>query len=409
MLQKIVFAGAHQPSFASAAVALEQLADLTVSTKAVERLTQRIGTERCRQRDEQARAYHARPLIERKGAPEGVEPPQVATVMVDGGRLQILDRTAREATEQEGPPDITEKPQRSGHWREDKIGLLICMESTECSVDPTPEIPRHFVSAARMFKLAREIHSHVPSGLEAPEASPGDAALEVFETHHYKPPKVMQRSVVATRQRIHPFGRLLSAEVWQQGFYQAERRAFVADGLECNWTLWQRHFSSFEPIVDFIHVLSYVFAAAMAGRSFEEGWDRYESWIQWVWAGKVEWVIAEMEPRSVELGAPGPDEPENSPATVVAGALGYLRNQQRRMRYDEYRRRGLPITSCHVESTIKRINQRVKGTEKFWSEDGAEAILQIRADTLSDNEPLDEFWKNRQNNETGQRRYRRCA
>ncbi|OWK35587.1 hypothetical protein FRUB_08150 [Fimbriiglobus ruber] len=31
-----------------------------------------------------------------------------------------------------------------------------------------------------------------------------------------------------------------------------------------------------------------------------------------------------------------------------------------------YRAAGRPITSCHVESTIKQINQRVKGTEKLW-------------------------------------------
>ena len=52
------------------------------------------------------------------------------------------------------------------------------------------------------------------------------------------------------------------------------------------------------------------------------------------------------------------------------------------------------------------MNQRVKGTEKFWSEDGAEGILQLRADYLSDDKPMDAFWKNRQVQETGQRRYR---
>lgn len=39
--------------------------------------------------------------------------------------------------------------------------------------------------------------------------------------------------------------------------------------------------------------------------------------------------------------------------------------------------------TCAVESAIKRINRRVKGSEKFWSEPGAEAILQLRADYLT--------------------------
>jgi hypothetical protein len=51
----------------------------------------------------------------------------------------------------------------------------------------------------------------------------------------------------------------------------------------------------------------------------------------------------------------------------------------------------------------------VKGTEKFWTEQGAEALLQLQADYLSDDEPLEDFWQRRQATATGQRRYRRSA
>ena len=40
---------------------------------------------------------------------------------------------------------------------------------------------------------------------------------------------------------------------------------------------------------------------------------------------------------------------------------------------------GLPITSAVVESLVKQFNHRVKGTEKFWIESGAESVLQVRA------------------------------
>jgi hypothetical protein len=62
------------------------------------------------------------------------------------------------------------------------------------------------------------------------------------------------------------------------------------------------------------------------------------------------------------------------------------------MKYGEYRRDELPIPSCHVESAIQQVNRRVQGTEKFWSEDGAEAILPLRADLLSETDSLDAFW-----------------
>jgi hypothetical protein len=74
------------------------------------------------------------------------------------------------------------------------------------------------------------------------------------------------------------------------------------------------------------------------------------------------------------------------------------------MPYAEYRRQGFPITSCHVESTTKRINDRMKRTEIFWSV-GGEALLQRCGDTLSDTRPLDQFWRDESYSATGQRSY----
>ena len=61
------------------------------------------------------------------------------------------------------------------------------------------------------------------------------------------------------------------------------------------------------------------------------------------------------------------------------------------MKYAEYRKQGVPVVSSLVESMVKQINRRVKGTEKFWGEEGAEAILSLRADYLSDGEIMETF------------------
>ncbi len=88
-------------------------------------------------------------------------------------------------------------------------------------------------------------------------------------------------------------------------------------------------------------------------------------------------VIVEMEQRQQALGRREAGASESRPEQMVAEALRYLRNNQSRMQYDAYRRQGLPQVSSHVESTVKRFNYRVKGSEKFWSERGAEAVLQL--------------------------------
>ncbi len=193
---------------------------------------------------------------------------------------------------------------------------------------------------------------------------------------------------------------------WRKlGFFQASRKAFLGDGSENNWTLWQNHFSSFTPVLDIIHAISYVFAAAMANRSFKEGWDCHVRWVNWVWKGEVEKVIEELEQRQAELGMPQEGDGETQPRQIVSTALGYFQKHKNKMRYAEYRRQGLPITSSYVESAVKQFNYRVKGTEKFWGNQGAEAVLQLRADYLSDGQEMKDFWERRQANATGQREY----
>jgi hypothetical protein len=405
VLRRVIYAGTHHPSFEQGSQALRHLAGLEVSAKQVERLTQRIGKERCAEREAAVRAYVALPLPLRKGVPEGVAAPELAVVQVDGGRLQILDRGAAAQTESSGKPAAA-----TSHWREDKVGLLATMTSGVAAEDPCPALPESFVDPLRIVKLAREIKGS--TGVAEEEVATGErsaTATEEAEPSPYTAPALAERSVVATRAEAQAFGEQLSQAAWARGFYGARRRAFVADGSSTNWGVWERHFSSFTPIVDFIHALTYVFQAAMAGRSFAVGWAAYREWIGQVWAGDIEPVIVALRQRQEELGLPEPEEAATGPRPRVAEALRYLENQRGRMRYAEYRKQGLPITSSHIESTIKRISQRVKGSEKFWSEGGAESILQLRADTLSETEPLAAFWKRREATATGQRRYSRAG
>jgi hypothetical protein len=415
--QKLTYAGTVSRSFAEGSELLERLADVSVSAKQVERVTRRIGTERVAERDAEVAAYQALPLVEKFAVPAGVTPPDLAVVMADGGRLQILDRPAAAdpPPQAQGAADPAaaeaeawdEEKDPPGHWREDKVGLLLTMHSEVSTTDPCPDIPPSFLDATRIPELVRELSRHVKEPADADGATAeAEAADEgVRDRATYQPPQVEQRKVLASRRTWPLFAPIVAAAAWAWGLQGAVRKAFVGDGSANHWRLQRRFFGSFVPILDFIHALSYVYAAATAGRLRAAGWACYRQWIGWVWQGQVTRVLTALEERQAELGLPEKDEPETRPRRVVARALTYLRNQQDKMRYDEYRRQGLPITSSLMESVVKQVNRRVKGTEKFWSEEGAEAILQLRADQLSDDQPLEAFWQRRQEAATGQRRH----
>jgi len=382
-LKKVVYVGTQATSFSQGSRDLNELAELDVSAERVRRATERIGQERVRERDAQAAAYEVLPIPAQRTVPADQPVPTVACMQMDGGRLQRFDRAAPQRNE-----DDT-------FWREMKVGCLWSMTSEVSAEDPCPQLPASFVDPGRMQRMVREI-----KGFSGPDAASEDEAEEPRIDDRPGRPKPLARSVVASRREVEAFGKLLASEAYQRRFPGAARKAFVADGSDSNWGVWRRHFSDYVPILDFIHALTYVYAAAMAGAASKAGWQAYRTWAQWIWSGQVDRVIAALELRQHALGVPTKEPPKTAPSAIVATSLGYLRNQRSRMDYPEYRKQGLPITSSYVESTVKQINRRMKGTEKSWSQ-GVEPMLTLVADHLSDTPTLTRFWRNRPHHLTG--------
>jgi hypothetical protein len=386
VLRKVVYAGTHA-AFAQASDDLAALAEVKVSREQLQRWSKRVGQERVADIEQRAETYQTLPLPQRKKSPTG-QVPQVACVQMDGGRIQIRDRY--------------EDPQNrdsQNYWRESLVGCCLCMVSQEQAADPCPTIPQTFVDPQRMHDLSRDIKGF--SGDTQAAAGPPEEA----PVKRDGAPQVLVKSVVATREGVAVFGRQLVAEAHARGFHAARRKAFVADGSSTNWGVHRQHFSHYTPILDFTHAVCYVYAAAMAGRRGTPAWRDYCQWAQWLWEGATDKLIAAVAARSAELGLPAKED-ETSPAAVVSKTLGYLKNQRSKMHYQRYRKLGLPITSSHIESTIKQLNRRLKGTEKFWHQ-GATPMLQLVADHLSQTTALDHFWKTRRHRLQSTRRYQR--
>lgn len=387
MYQRIVFAAVQGVSFEDAAEALEELGELKLLPKRIWRAAKRIGEERVQECRAAAARYEQLPLPARRESPVE-QVPRVACVQMDGGRFQERERTAPQAGVE---PDESDSATRSdGYWREYKAGVLLSMVSDKHATDPCPELPATFVDPGKMGEIAREIKGFTS---ESPVSIKADEEAGVDFKERLGRPEVLVKSVVATSGDVEAFGPLLATAAYERGFHAAERKAFVADGSSTNWSVWSRYFSHYTPILDFVHALMYVYAGAMAGRAANEGWLHYRDWAQWLWGGEVDRVLAALRQRQQELGVPDKNE-TGTPRAQVTSSLNYLTNQRERMRYHEYRRQGLPLTSSPVESTIKQINRRIKGTEKFWSQ-GADPMLHLVADRLSQTNVIAQFWSRR--------------
>jgi hypothetical protein len=325
----------------------------------------------------------------------------VAMASVDGCRIQMR-------------PGPASGPKQESHWRESKVAVLETYQSAVQQTDPDPHVPRCFLDLKRTKEMIRGLGHALPVGLEFGAENPTggqDDETKKGRDRGARPgrPRRLVRSVLATRKCAEQFGPMVHQAAWQRNFFGARRRAFLGDGLAVNWAIQLRHFASFTPVLDFVHALSYVFAAALAGRPQAEGVEVYKRWVQAVWSGQVATILPELEERSAALGSPPSECVDSDPRRLVFESLRYLKNNVDRMRYDHYRRQGLPIMTSAVESVIKMINRRVKGSEKFWSEPGAEAILQLRADYLGETETMSRFWLAREAQAGSGRPYRRIA
>ena len=103
-------------------------------------------------------------------------------------------------------------------------------------------------------------------------------------------------------------------------------------------------------------------------------------------------LLGALRAASRQAGAAPESAGEDDPRRVLAETVTYVENNRGRMKYPEYRRLGLPISSAPVESAIKQLNRRIKGSEKFWLKGGAEAVLQVRAAYLSEDERAARYW-----------------
>jgi hypothetical protein len=381
----IVEAAGKLPSFANASYALH-LAGVAISSRHVERLTHEIGNEMAQQWDDKAIRRRRRQLPARVATP-----PEVVAVEVDGGRLRTRATDAG--------PGV-----HHAQHKEDKIACLVSLQSDRHDQDPTPEPAESFIQPRRVQRLVREMKG-LPSEHPVEVAEPADSAApapaEKQASAVQESPKPLVRTCVASMKQARFFGPIVAAEAQERAFYQAKRRAFLGDGLGYNWSIHKAYFSDFEPIVDMLHVLCYLYLAAWAtGGEPEQRWSLYLAWLRACWQGRVSEVIAELRLWQDRLGKPleHEDVKQFDPRLLVAEALSYLKNNQQRMDYPRYRQEGLPITSSLVESLVGEFNSRVKARNKFWNRseaEGAETILQVRAAVLSDDDRLSCHFANR--------------
>ena len=383
----MVVTNAETRSSKRASIVMEQSHGFQVSPNTINRICQEVGEDLAAAQEDDWRTVLT----------GEVPVPAVAIVEHDGGRIRTRRMNCGPGVHLSGKG-----------WRETKNAILVSASSETSQTDPQPDPPECFLNSKHVAKLTdtAQVRENAGESDDLPESQPTKKPKAPRKPKKVRPPhkpKRLLRTVISSLKNSQEFGAQIEREARRRRFHEAPRKAFVGDGLACNWAIHAEHFRDFTPILDFTHAVTYLFRASQlcasqicasqlcAGQK-EEAWSTYTRWMTCVWRGQVSDVIDELREQQQRLGLPPEDAADDDPREQLRSILGYLENNRRRMRYNEYRCQGLPTTSAWMESAVKEINYRVKGTEMFWNHPaGGEAILQIRAAALSDDGRLARF------------------
>ena len=285
-------------SYEQAASLLAQVLGQSLSAKSIERLVNQVGPEL-------AQVLHA------EHSEQQVVVPEVAVVSCDGGRIHTREPGHGPGVHQ-------------ACWRETKNALFERMAAPQaCAADPCPELPDTFRQIAHVAKIAEKaaFNAHSPPPRQV----------------RYEGPRRILRSGLSSLVCSTEFGTQMQREAQRRRFYEAQIQVFLGDGLPWNWSIQRAHFPKFTPLLDFIHAVQYLYAAALAWESNDAArWSRYLELAEAVWQGRVGEVIDQLR---AELAARGSTLDENagddqgagddSPHEPLATAARYLTGRLR--------------------------------------------------------------------------------
>ena len=183
----------------------------------------------------------------------------------------------------------------------------------------------------------------------------------------------------------------LFAEALRRDPERTKRWVSVVDGnlsqLDSLLAHAERHRVELTVVVDIIHVLEYVWKAALAFHG--EGAPEAEAWVDErfleILRGRASQVAAGMRRSATLRGL------TRAKRKAVDTCAGYLLNYTKYLRYDQYLAAGIPIASGVIEGACRHlVADRMDITGARWSVAGAEAVLRLRALRVSGD--LDEYW-----------------
>ena len=182
------------------------------------------------------------------------------------------------------------------------------------------------------------------------------------------------------------FANRLYKEAKRRGLDRAGEVCVIGDGALWIWNIADEQFHGACQIVDLYHAREHYWTVARGCfKSKEEQGKWAEDRRLELNDGKVEAVITAIEALA---SLPGCDK------DLCEKEIGYFEKNKERMRYADFRKRGLFVGSGVMEAGCRTVvGQRLKQSGMHWTVNGANNIIALRCSLLSNR--WEDFWEDR--------------
>jgi hypothetical protein len=185
------------------------------------------------------------------------------------------------------------------------------------------------------------------------------------------------------------FGFRIYTEAWGRGWEWATTKVAVGDGAVWIWNLADQHFPGAIQIVDLYHARQHLWNVAALLHSHNPAAKKL--WVipmqDLLDAGSIETLVASLRETAAAHAEAHPDLTEE-----VLKEAEYFDTNANRMRYPEFRKKGLFVGSGVIEAGCKSVvGARLKQSGMFWTVRGANAIIALRCCRI--NGRFEDYWE----------------
>ena len=183
------------------------------------------------------------------------------------------------------------------------------------------------------------------------------------------------------------FGQRIYQEAKRRGLDRAADVCVLGDGALWIWNIVDEQFYGATQIVDLYHAREHYWNVARA--CFGQNKEKLHQWTEKRRSelddGRVEDVVDAIK---LLMSLPGCDK------EACEREINYFEKNTERMRYGDFRNRGLFVGSGVVEAGCRTIiGQRLKQSGMHWTVKGANSIIALRCSLLSNR--WEDFWEHR--------------